>query len=164
MATDVEQVSVVPAPASDVWERVITEEGINDEMRPWLRMTMPPGLRGATIDDVRVGEPLGRSWILGLGLIPVDYDDLCLAELEPGRRFLERSQMLSMSLWQHERIVEPDGNDAARVTDRLHFELRRVPAAIPGAARFAAWMVARFFAHRHRRLGKWAAGQGAAGT
>jgi hypothetical protein len=164
VATDVEQVSVVSASASEVWERVITEEGINDEMRPWLRMTMPQSLRGATIDDVRVGEPLGRSWILALGLVPVDYDDLCLAELEPGRRFLERSQMLSMRLWQHERIVEPDGNDAARVTDRLHFELRRVPAAIPGAARFAAWMVARFFAHRHRRLGEWATGQGAAGT
>src|SRR5262245_26958757 len=90
VATDVEQVSVVPAPAGLVWDRVVTAEGINDEMRPWFRMTMPPGLRGATIDDVRVGEPLGRSWLLALRLIPVDYDDLCLAELEPGRRFLER--------------------------------------------------------------------------
>ena len=41
------------------------------------------------------------------GFLPVDYDDLCLAEIEPPRRFLERSRMLSMSIWQHERIVEP---------------------------------------------------------
>jgi hypothetical protein len=93
--------------------------------------------------------------LLLFGLLPVDYDDLCLAELEPGRRFLERSEMLSMRLWQHERIVEPEG-DGARVTDRLRFELRRVPAAIPGSARVAAWIVARFFAHRHRRLDAWA--------
>ena len=95
--------------------------------------------------------------MLLLGLLPVDYDDLCLAELEPGRRFLERSTMLSMSLWQHERIVEAESDASARVVDRLRFELRRVPAAIPGSARLAAWLVARVFAHRHRRLASWAA-------
>ena len=92
----------------EIWERAITEEGINDELRPILRMTMPPGLRGKTVDDVEVGVPLGRSWILLGGLLPVDYDDLCLAELEPGRRFLERSAPLSFSVWQHERVVEPE--------------------------------------------------------
>src|SRR5687767_744285 len=114
MAEHVEQVSVVPASAAAVWERVITEEGINHELGPWLRMTMPPGLRGATIDDVAVGEPLGRSWVLALGVIPVDYDDLCLVELEPGRRFLERSKLFSMSMWQHERIVESEGGGSTR--------------------------------------------------
>ncbi|MGI9020731.1 MAG: hypothetical protein ACR2G3_08490 [Solirubrobacterales bacterium] len=159
MVGNVEQVSVVAAPAGDVWERAITEEGINHELGPWLRMTMPPGLRGSTIDDVEVGVPLGRSWLLALRLVPVDYDDLCLAELEPGRRFLERSTMLSMRLWQHERIVEPQGPDSAIVTDRLAFELRRLPAAIPGSARFASWLVGRIFAHRHRRLAGWATGR-----
>ncbi len=58
---------------------------------------MPAGLQGKTIDDVEVGEPLGRSWILLGGLIPVDFDDLRLVELEPGRRFLERSRTLTFS-------------------------------------------------------------------
>ena len=156
MATEVEQVSVVSAPASAVWERVITEEGINHELGPWLRMTMPPGLHGATIDDVAVGQPLGRSWLLALRVLPVDYDDLCLVELEPGQRFLERSSMLSMSMWQHERVVEAAGDGATRVTDRLSFELRRLPAVIPGSGRLAAWLVTRLFAHRHRRLAAWA--------
>jgi len=159
MAIDVEQVSVVPAPAGAVWERVITDEGINHELGPWLRMTMPPGLRGATIDDVAVGVPLGRSWLLALRVLPVDYDDLCLAELEPGTRFLERSSMLSMSLWQHERVVESLGGDTAQVTDRVRFELRSLPGAIPGAARLAKWVVRRLFAHRHRRLAGWAASE-----
>jgi hypothetical protein len=153
---DVEQVSVVAAPASAVWARAVTPEGINHELGPWLRMTMPDALRGATIEDVPVGRKVGRSWLLALGVVPVDYDDLCLVEVEPGRRFLERSRMLSMRMWQHERKVEPAGEEAARVTDRLSFELRSLPAALPGATRAAEWIVGRVFAHRHRRLAAWA--------
>ena len=78
---------------------------------------MPAGLQGKTIDDVEIGAPLGRSWILLGGLIPVDFDDLRLVELEPGRRFLERSRTLTFSLWQHERVVEPEGEGSCRVTD-----------------------------------------------
>ena len=156
MAADVEQSSRVAAPAAVVWERAITEEGINHELRPWLRMTMPRGLRGATIDDVAVGEPLGRSWILLGGVLPVDYDDLCLVEVEPGRRFLERSAMLSMRMWQHERIVEPAGPGACEITDRLGFELRRPLRWVPGSRRVARAIVSFLFRHRHRRLREWA--------
>ena len=148
----VEQTSVVARPAAEMWRRAVTEEGINDELAPILRMTMPAGLRGKTIDDVEVGVPLGRSWILLGGLLPVDYDDLRLVELEPGRRFLERSSMLSMRVWQHERIVEPTGSGSCAVTDRLVFELRRPLAWLPGASRLARAIVAALFRHRHRRL------------
>jgi ligand-binding SRPBCC domain-containing protein len=152
----VEQSSVIAAPATEIWERAITEEGINDELSPILRMTMPAGLRGKTIDDVEVGVPLGRSWILLGRVLPVDYDDLCLAELEPGRRFLERSRTLAFSAWQHERVVEPAGEGECRVTDRLEFELKRPIAWIPGSARLATAIVSFLFRHRHRRLGRWA--------
>ena len=152
MTPDVEQVSRVAAPAAEVWARAVTPEGINHELAPWLRMTMPAALRDATIDDVRTGEPLGRSWLLLGGVFPVDYDDLRLAELEPGRRFLERSSMLTMRVWQHERVVDPDGPGACTVTDRLTFELRRPLRWIPGMDRLARAIVGRLFAHRHRRL------------
>ncbi|MGH2955305.1 MAG: hypothetical protein ACRDK9_15065 [Solirubrobacterales bacterium] len=135
-----------------MWARAVSEEGINDELAPILRMTLPAGLRGKTIDDVEVGVPLGRSWILLFGVLPVDYDDLCVAELEPGRRFLERSSMLSMRTWQHERVVEPDGAGSCTVTDRLSFELRRPLAWIPGSGRVATAIVRFLFRHRHRRL------------
>jgi ligand-binding SRPBCC domain-containing protein len=150
----VEQTSVLSRPAAEVWARAVTEVGINDELSPILRMTMPPGLRGKTIDDVEVGVPLGRSWILLGRVLPVDYDDLCLAELEPGRRFLERSRTLTFSLWQHERLVEPEGEGACRITDRLGFELKRGVAWIPGMARLAAGVVRFLFRHRHRRLAR----------
>ena len=148
----VEQTSEVPRAAADVWARAVSEEGINHELSPILRMTMPRGLRGKTIDDVEVGVPLGRSWILLGRVLPVDYDDLCLAELEPGRRFLERSRTATFDPWQHERIVEPVGEASCRVTDRLSFELKPRMARIPGSARMATAIVRFLFRHRHRRL------------
>lgn len=148
---------MVSRPASEVWQRAVSEEGINHELAPILRMTMPRGLRGETIEDVEVGVPLGRSWILLGGLLPVDYDDLCLAELEPGRRFLERSRTLSFDVWQHERTVEPEGDASCRVTDRLGLELKPALAWIPGVESLAATVVGFLFRHRHRRLASWAA-------
>jgi hypothetical protein len=135
----------------------VTPEGINDELRPLLRMTMPPSLRGKAISEVPLGEPLGRSWILLFGLVPVDYDDLGLAERGPGFRFLERSKMLSMSSWEHERTVAP-AEAGCEVTDRLTFRPRGPLAAVPGFARLAHAIVARLFAHRHRRLAAYWAG------
>lgn len=148
----VQQSSALDRSAAEVWARAVTEEGINDELRPWLRMTMPAGLRGRTIDDVDVGEWLGRSWILLGRVLPVDYDDLRLAELGPGHRFLERSRTLAFAVWEHERIVVPDGQGRCRVTDRLGFELKRPLRHIPGVARVASAIVAFLFRHRHRRL------------
>ena len=119
----VEVSSEIASPAAAVWARAVTEEGINHELAPIVRMTMPPGLRGKTIDTVEVGVELGRSWILLGGVIPVDYDDLKLVEIEPGRRFLERSRTLAVAVWTHERTVEPEGR-GCRLTDRLGFEPR----------------------------------------
>ncbi len=96
---------MVPAAPEAVWARVTTPAGINDELRPWLRMTIPPELRGKTIADLQAGRALGRSRLLLFGALPVDCDDLFLAEIGPGYRFRERSKMLSMRVWKHERVV-----------------------------------------------------------
>ena len=118
-------------------------------------MTVPRPLRGKTIGDVEPGQRLGRSWLLLFGLIPFDYDDLGLAELGPGFRFLERSTMLSMRSWEHERTVVPAGENACEVTDRIAFELRRPLAALRGAEAVAQAVLWRLFAHRHRRLARY---------
>jgi len=40
----VQHAVVVPAGPAVVWERVVTPEGVNHEMRPWMTMSMPcPG-------------------------------------------------------------------------------------------------------------------------
>ena len=147
--SDVEVSSVVAADPATVWDRIASVEGVNHELRPWLRMTAPPGVDGIDLDTVPLGRRWFRSRVLLFGVIPVDYDDLTLIELEPGRRFLERSKMFSMRVWQHERILEPEGS-GTRVTDRLTFTPRR------GISHALAKRVVRFlFRHRHRRLAAW---------
>lgn len=141
--------TVVPAPPDQVWGRVVTAAGIDDELRPWLTMRFPRGWQGRTLEDLPVGEPLGRAWLLLLGLVPVEYDDLRLDAVVPGRSFHERSTMMLMSTWWHDREVLESAEGSTEVVDTLTFELRRpVRALAPVAGR----VVQSLFAHRHRRL------------
>lgn len=151
MATrTIERRTDVPVAAAEVWARVVHPEGINDEMRPWMTMSMPRSVAGLTVETVPVGRPLGRAWLRLFGLVPFDYDHLTIAELEPGVRFLERSTMLSMRRWEHERTLTPvDGG--TRVHDRVTLE-PRLP--VPGLASLLAGVVGAFFAHRHRSLAR----------
>lgn len=145
----IERQSVVAAPAEQVWQRVVTPEGINDELRPWMTMSVPRGAKGMTVDTVPIGAPIGRAWLRLFGVLPFDYDRLSIAELEPGRRFREDSTMLSMRQWQHERTVTPEGDTKTIVRDRITFQTR-------AGLRFAAPLIAAglraLFGHRHRRL------------
>lgn len=130
-----------------VWDRIITPAGINAEMRPFLRMTLPRGVESLDPERIVLGEPIGRSWILLFGLIPFDYDDITLVRLEEGRGFLERSQMLSQRVWEHERTLEPAGEGGCLLTDRVRWVPR---LGLPG--RPLAPVIRWFFRHRHRQL------------
>jgi hypothetical protein len=79
----IERQSVVDAPAEQVWARVVTPEGINDELRPWMTMSMPRGAESLTVDNVPIGTPIGRCWMRLFGVLPFDYDLLKIAELQP---------------------------------------------------------------------------------
>jgi hypothetical protein len=144
--TFIERSSLVAAPAADVWARVVTPEGINDEFRPWLTMSMPKSAAEVSIDTLELGKPVGRSWIRLFGVLPVDYDDLTIVEVEPGRRFLEQSRLFSAPQWQHERIVEPVVAGGSRITDRLTFTPRR------GFGLLGPRLIQLIFWYRHRRL------------
>lgn len=128
-----------------VWRHAMSPAGVNRELAPLLRMTFPAG-----VDDLTAGWQPGRrlfrSWILLGGVLPVEYDDLALAELEPGHRFLERSSLLSQRVWEHERLVEPNGS-GCRLTDRLRFE-PRLHWLAPAYARVFRLV----FRWRHRNL------------
>jgi hypothetical protein len=147
--------SQLNASPTEVWDRVISPEGINDEMRPYLRMTLPPGVEQLDPESVEIGVPIGRSWILLFGLLPFDYDDVTLARLEPGRGFLERSKMLSQRSWEHERTLEPTP-DGCLVTDRVSWQPRLGLPAGP-LRPVISW----FFRHRHKRLQQHFGGAGA---
>jgi ligand-binding SRPBCC domain-containing protein len=138
----------VAAPVETVWARLVSAEGFNYEMRPWVTMTMPAAARGLSVETVPLGVPLGRAWLRLFGVVPFDYDRLCIVELEPGRRFLERSTMASMRVWEHERTAAatPAGT---RVTDRVTFTPRLPLTPLIGPL---ARGICAFFAHRQRRL------------
>jgi hypothetical protein len=141
--------SVVTAPRVDVWMRVTSQPGLDHEFRPVLRMRFPHAHRGSTIGDLPVGEPIGRAWLLLGGLLPVEYDDLCLVEVEPGSHFVERSTLGSARAWQHERRLQ-DADGGTRLTDTVTLTPRRgLPAGVARA------LVAALFRHRHRRLRAW---------
>jgi len=133
--------SRLSASCDAVWSRVATPEGINDELGPWVRMTIPP--EGA---ELRAG-PLGRSWILLGGVLPVDYDDIALEWFEPGRGFRERSTMASASAWWHDRTLRALPGGGCRVVDHLRFTPRL--AALGG---LQAFVFEAMFRWRHRRL------------
>jgi hypothetical protein len=96
---------------------------------------------------VPIGEPWFRSWILLLGVLPVDYDDLCIVRLTRGSGFLERSRMLSATIWEHERSLTPLPGGGTRVTDRVAFRPR-----VPATRRLHRGLITVIFRHRHRRL------------
>jgi RimJ/RimL family protein N-acetyltransferase len=129
-----------------VWEHATRPSGVNDELTPLVRMTFPRRLARLDPETVELGRPLGRCWLLLFGVLPVDWDDLTLVEIEPGRRFLERSSMLTQRIWEHERLVIPEGS-GARLVDRVGFTPR-----LTWLGRLQAPIFRLVFRHRHRRL------------
>lgn len=144
-------VSRIAAPATAVWGWVTTPAGINHELMPIMKMTIPPSFRGVTIEQIKPGTRLGRSYFLLLGLFPFDYDDITVAEVDSGQRFLESSSMLSMRVWRHERTVIPCGEES-EVRDVVSFQLRFPLSRVPGWSSAVAAVLGALFHHRHRRL------------
>lgn len=137
--------SYLAAPPEALWRHATSPAGVNRELRPLLRMTFPPGATDLT-GAWRPGERLFRSWILLFGVLPVEYDDLGFVEVEPGRRFLERSRLLSQRIWEHERSIDP-APGGCRVADRVRFAPR-----LPLLAPLHAAVFRMVFRWRHRNL------------
>ena len=138
--------SLLSAEIDAVWVHCSSMNGVSRELWPWLRMTYPKGAESLLVDPFVPGKLLFRSRLFLFGFLPVDRSDLTLVELEPGRRFLERSSMATQRIWQHERLLEPVPH-GTRITDRLEWQGR-----FPGATAAFAVAVPVLFKWRHRRL------------
>lgn len=142
--------SGLSAPPAEVWQWISSFEGLSTEMRPLIRLSRPRGLRRLSDAGMVPGKPMFFSWILLFGVLPVGWSKLTLLEWQEGRGFVEQSPMGGMKTWRHERRIEPAERGCALI-DRLSFEPRY-------AAPLVAWVVHRFFAHRHavlrRHLGR----------
>lgn len=130
-----------------VWDWITSIEGISAEMWPFFRMTTAKGIR--SLRDLRItpGIRIFRSWVFLFGVLPIDYSEMTLLELNEGKGFVEQSPMGSMRMWRHERRIDPCPGDSSAVllVDQLTF----IPRF---ASRFVAWFIRRVFMHRHEVL------------
>lgn len=139
--------SVLERSADQVWSTVASMRGVNAELGPWLRMTAPADAGDRWIDQAPIGEALFSSWVLALGIVPIDRHHFRLARVDVGRAFDEDSTSWTERRWRHHRDVEPRGPSACVLTDRLDFEprLRAAGPLLEGVIRAT-------FEHRHRVL------------
>jgi ligand-binding SRPBCC domain-containing protein len=136
--------SRVPTSPAELWNWSTSVHGVDAEMGPVLKLDFPKGMTHIPRDGSGLGQPLGNCKFLLFGVVPVDMSRLTFVEVEPGRRFVEQSPLLSMKSWRHERVIAP-GPDGTRVVDSLEFTPRF-------ATRVVTWAISTFFEHRHAVL------------
>ena len=136
--------SKLPGTPGELWDWSTSVHGVDAEMGPVLKLEFPKGMTHIPRDRNVLGKPLGNCKFLLFGLVPVDLSRLTFVEVEPGRRFVEQSPLLSMKSWRHERVIAP-GTDGTRVVDTLEFTPRFAP-------RMVKWFISKFFQHRHAVL------------
>lgn len=141
----------IDSPVDTVWEHVTSQKGINDELAPFLKMTMPRRFKGRSIADVAAGTHVGKSLLLLFRLLPFGFDDITITRIEPGRMFREESVMTGMRVWTHHRILEQAGGKTI-VTDEVSFAPCAPMGLIPGWGQLMARILFALFTHRHHRL------------
>lgn len=138
--------SALRASAARLWDHAGTFAGVNRELWPLCQMTYPLALARLTPAAVPLGRRAFRSWILLFGLIPVEFDDLMLVELEPGRGFSEVSRMFAVREWRHRRTLTPVAGGCA-LCDEVAFVPRWSWMGL-----VLWWVYRRVFEWRHRYL------------
>ncbi|MBI9075816.1 MAG: hypothetical protein JEZ02_10425 [Desulfatibacillum sp.] len=131
-----------------LWQHSTDLALVNREFFPLLKMTYPENASELTPNTVTLGKRVFRSWILLFGIFPVEYDDIVLAEVNPGHGFCEKSSMLAQNLWQHQRTIT-DTPTGSRVTDEITFIPR-----IPYTGYLQKPLFTLLFKYRHWRLKK----------
>jgi ligand-binding SRPBCC domain-containing protein len=139
--------TTVGASPEEVWAHASTMEGVNWELAPWVRMSVPREAKGRTLTEVPVGEEAFRSVLLLGGVIPFDVHHLRL-ERVLARGFDEESWSWLQRRWRHERRIDSTEEGGAIIIDRLTVETRFAPIAL------VAPLIRAIFRWRHRRLRK----------
>ncbi len=102
---------------------MLTMEGVNRELSPLIRMTVPPAWSGKAISEWPTGKMLFSSWILLFGILPVDRHNFMMQCVDHQRGFAESSSSWINKLWRHRREIDSCGT-SYRVVDSVEFQCR----------------------------------------
>ena len=136
--------SKLPTSPAELWDWSTSVHGVDAEMGPIMKLDFPKGMTHIPRDGTGLNKPLGNCKFLLFGFLPVDLSKLTFVEVEPGRRFVEQSPLLSMKRWRHERTITPAA-DGTKVVDSLEFTPRFGTPMV-------TWFISKFFQHRHKVL------------
>lgn len=146
MAIELRFSSVLEAPPDVVWERAGRVSGINDELWPLAKMTCPAHLDRIAAPPHAVGQPPVHSWMLVLGVVPIERRTIQFDLLEEGR-FVDCSTGWLNGRWRHDRSVAARDDGSTLLIDKLVLESRvRLMRVLLRPT--VTWM----FRRRHRRL------------
>lgn len=136
--------SALRASVEEVWSHASTMEGVNHELAPWVRMTVPKAVKGKRLGDVPPDKVGFTSVVLLFAVIPFDVHHLSLEQIFDNG-FDEQSWSWLNRSWRHERRVDPTANGCI-VTDRLTVDPRWAPVFL------VRHIVQLLFLARHRKL------------
>ena len=140
--------SIVELESIQLWKALTNMQGVNYELAPFVKMTVPIAYQDFTIADAPIGEQLFKSVILLFQLIPVDIHYFKLEKVIPNERFEEDSTSLMHYFWKHTRILTAV-DEGTEVKDIIQFRPR-----IPLIG-FVLQPIYQFiFKNRHQRLRK----------
>lgn len=139
--------SKLSASVERVWAHAVSMDGVNFELSPWVRMSVPRERAQKTIADAPLEQEAFVSTLCALGVFPFDRHHLTVASMENGRSFSERSWSLLQRSWWHDRSLLGPSPDTCTLTDRL-----RVVPRVTASAGLVRTIVNRLFEHRHERL------------
>lgn len=124
----------------------LTLEHVNWELWPLVRMTAPAPWLDKPLLQWPTGQILFTSWVLLLGILPIDRHRFYLDAVDPAVGFAENSNTWTNRQWQHVRKLENTA-EGCRITDTLHFQCR---LSLLGHVLKPVYQWV--FEHRHRRL------------